>query len=145
MASICAIFTSTYRTKQLNPWPNSSASHVANYSWLLLAKGMCSHLKVTWALMDIWQASETSHSKSSPGNFQHQYLPELLVNVYSYRLMVKVCFAVVCVEAGFSQIRSHVNNLWVSHDLQIKLSNNKRTVEFPWIGPKCLGLMANTF
>ena len=41
------------------------------------------------------------------GNFQHQYLPELLVNVYVYRLMVKVCLAVVCVGAGFSQIRLH--------------------------------------
>ena len=34
-------------------------------------------------------ASETSHSKSSQGNFQHQCLPELLVNIYSYCLMVK--------------------------------------------------------
>ena len=55
----------------------------------LLAKGTCSHLKVTWTLMDVWQASETSHSKSSLANFQHQYLAELLVNVYSYRSMVK--------------------------------------------------------
>ena len=36
-----------------------------------------------------WTSDKTSHSKSSQGNFQHQYLPELLVNVYSYRLMVK--------------------------------------------------------
>ena len=35
------------------------------------------------------QASETSHSKSSLGNFQHQYLSEILVTEYSYRLMVK--------------------------------------------------------
>ena len=34
MASIGAIFTSTYHTKQLNPWPNSSASRVVNYSRL---------------------------------------------------------------------------------------------------------------
>ena len=40
----------------------------------------------TQALMDIWQASETRHSKSILENFQHQYLPELLINdnVYSY-------------------------------------------------------------
>ena len=43
----------------------------------LLAKGTCSHLKATWPLVDI---SETSHSKSSPANFQHQYLAELLVD-----------------------------------------------------------------
>ena len=47
------------------------------------------HLKTTQTLMDSWQTSETSHSKSSLGNFQHQCLPELLVNVYSYHLMVK--------------------------------------------------------
>ena len=50
---------------------------------------ICSHLKATCTVVDVWQASETSHRKSSPGNFQHQYLAELLVNVYSYRLMVK--------------------------------------------------------
>ena len=36
------------------------------------------------------------------------YLPELLVNVYSYCLMVKVCLAVMCVEANVSQIQSHL-------------------------------------
>ena len=34
MTSIGAIFTSTYHTNQLNPWQNSSASRVVNYSWL---------------------------------------------------------------------------------------------------------------
>ena len=34
MDSIGAIFTSTYHTKQPNPWPNTSASCVVNYSWL---------------------------------------------------------------------------------------------------------------
>ena len=42
----------------------------------LLVKGRWSHLKNTQALMDLWQASEISHSKSSLGNFQHQYLAE---------------------------------------------------------------------
>ena len=39
MASIGAIFVSTYHTKQLNPWPNSSANHVVNYSWLSACQG----------------------------------------------------------------------------------------------------------
>ena len=39
MASIGAIFTSTYCTKQLNPWPNSSASCVVNYSRLSACQG----------------------------------------------------------------------------------------------------------
>ena len=60
-----------------------------NYSQLSACQGICSHLKATRTLMDVWQTSETSYSKSSPANFQHQYLVELLVNVYSYCLMVK--------------------------------------------------------
>ena len=55
----------------------------------LLAKGTCSHLKVTHTLLDVWQASKTSHSKSTSANYQHQYLTELLVNMYRYHLMVK--------------------------------------------------------
>ena len=61
--------------------------------------------------MDIWHASETSHNKSSVGNFQYQYLAELLANVYSYCLMVKVRLDVMCVEGGFSQIQSQIGYL----------------------------------
>ena len=39
MASIGVIFTSTYHTKQLNPWPNSSDSRVVNYSQLSACQG----------------------------------------------------------------------------------------------------------
>ena len=45
MASIGPIFTSTYHTKQLNPWPNSSASCVVNYSWLSARQGEMEPLK----------------------------------------------------------------------------------------------------
>ena len=34
-----AILTSTYHTKQLNPWPNLSASRLVNYSWLSPCQG----------------------------------------------------------------------------------------------------------
>ena len=34
MASVGAIFTSTYHTKQLNPWPTLLASCVVIYIWL---------------------------------------------------------------------------------------------------------------
>ena len=34
MQSIGAIFIYKYHKRQLNPWPNSLASHVVNYSWL---------------------------------------------------------------------------------------------------------------
>ena len=39
MGSIGAILTFTYHTKQLNPWPNSSASCVMNYSQLSVCQG----------------------------------------------------------------------------------------------------------
>ena len=39
MASIGVIFTTTYHTKQFNPWPNSSASCVVNYSQLSACQG----------------------------------------------------------------------------------------------------------
>ena len=74
----------------------------------LLAKGIYSHLKAAWALMDVWQASETSHSKSSPGNFSIN----TCLNCYSMCTAIlwlwKVCLVVVCVEAGFSQIQSQL-------------------------------------
>ena len=39
MTFIGVIFTSTYHTKQLNPWPNSLASRVVNYSQLSACQG----------------------------------------------------------------------------------------------------------
>ena len=103
MGSFGVIFTSTYHTKQLNPWPNSSASCV-------VAKGICSHIKATRTLMDLRQASETSPSKSSLCNFQHQYLAELLVNIYSYCLMVK-SVSCCCVRGSrlFSNLVTYTN------------------------------------
>ena len=88
MASIGVIFTSTYHTKQLNPWPNSSASRVVNYSQLSTCQGDMQPFEGD----PYTHGRLTSPSKGSPGNFQHQYLAELLVNVYSYCLMVKSVF-----------------------------------------------------
>ena len=39
MASVVTIFSSTYHTKQLNPWPTSPASNVAIYSHLSACPG----------------------------------------------------------------------------------------------------------
>ena len=88
-SSFGAIYTSTYHTKQLNPWLNSSARREVSYSHLSACPEGMDPLKFTRVLVDIWQASEASHSKSSLDNIQHQYLPELVVNLCSYCLMVK--------------------------------------------------------
>ena len=80
----------------------------------LLVKGICSHLKVTRALMDIWQASEISHSKSSLGNFQHWYLLELLANICSYHLMKSVSWC--CVHGRWIfQVWSHIHMQCIPH------------------------------
>ena len=85
MASTGAIFTPTYHIKQLKPWQNSPASYVVNYSWLFACQREMElfedHLSTHGCL--------TSHRKSSLGNFLHHYLAELLVNMYSYHVMVK--------------------------------------------------------
>ena len=89
MASIGAIFTSTYHTKQLNPWPNSSASRVVNYSWLSACQGDMDPFEGDLSTHGCLTSLRNKPQQSRQGNFQHQYWPELLVNVYSYHLMVK--------------------------------------------------------
>ena len=109
MASIGTIFTSTYHTKQLNPWPNSPSSRVVNYSRLTAFQGDMEPFKGNSSTHGCLTNLSNKPQQSSLGNFQHHYPLELLVNVYSYRLIVKsACLAVVCMEAGFSQIRSHI-------------------------------------
>ena len=102
-----AIFSSTYHTKQLNPWPSYLTTlciMVYTASWLLV-QGRWSHLKTAQAPMEVIQILGTSHSKSSQGNFQYWYLPQLLVNVYSYHacdgekcVMVKSECVCVCMQ-----------------------------------------------
>ena len=60
---------------------SQSCGEVVQVGHGLIGRWSC--LKTTWALMNIWHIS---YSKSSLGNFQHQYLPKLLANynVYSY-------------------------------------------------------------
>ena len=89
MASIGVIFTSTYHTKQLNPWPNSSPSRVVNYSQLSACQGYMKPSEGDLYTHGCLTSLRNKPQQSSPGNFQHQYLAELFVNMYSYCLMVK--------------------------------------------------------
>ena len=110
MVSI-VLFSSPHITQSswINPWPRSSASHIVNYSCLSVYSGKMSHFRTNWIIVYVWQASWTNHSKISRGNFQHQYLPELLVNVYSYHLMVKcVCYYCMCGSQLFSNPVTYV-------------------------------------
>ena len=88
-----AIFTSTYHTKLLYPWPNSSCSHVMNYSKMTACvKGSCSHLKTTWALIGIIQVRERGLSKSGLFNFcciKHMYY-------WTADVVIKWCVLKLC-------------------------------------------------
>ena len=65
------IFSSTYHTKQLNPRLNlyisqSCGTYVA-CSHLILVQG--SHLRITQALLNVWQASEQESAKAAQETF----------------------------------------------------------------------------
>ena len=79
-----------------------------NYSQLHTFPESWSHLETTKALIDVCQTSETSRSKSSLDNLQHQYLSELLVNAYSYHLQVKHTSCYCVCGNRLSQIQSHI-------------------------------------
>ena len=66
--------------------------------------------KTTWTPMNIIQDLETSHGKRSLGNFQHQYLPELLCRATTrYRVMVK--FLAGCISKVAITIRMDIATL----------------------------------
>ena len=90
MASIGAIFTSTYHTKQLNPWPNSSASCVVNYSRLSACQGDMEPFEGDLSTRERLTSLRNKPQQKQPRQLSaSKYMPELLVNVYSYRLIVK--------------------------------------------------------
>ena len=92
MVSIGASFTSSYHTKQLNPWPNWPANHVVNYSQLSACQREMEpsedHLSTRGHL--------TNLSKSSLGNFQQEYLTELLMCTTIMWWWI-VCVLLLCV------------------------------------------------
>ena len=71
MALIGTTFRSTYLTKQLNPWPNSPASHVVIYSWLSTCPVEIEPVKedprTCGHLTNLTNTPQQKH----PGSFQH--------------------------------------------------------------------------
>ena len=96
MASIGAIFTSTYHTKKLNPWPNSSVSGVVNYSHLsscqgdmepfegdLSTRGHLINLRNTEATVKAARATFSNNTKES--GYLHRKISDLrLWKPFSY-------------------------------------------------------------
>ena len=89
MALIGVIFTSTYHTKQLNSWPNSSASHVVNYSRLSICQEDMEPFEGDPSTRGHLTSLRNKPQQKQPRQLLAPILAELLVNVYSYRLMVK--------------------------------------------------------
>ena len=88
IASISAIFTSTYHSKQLNSWPNSLANRVVNYSQLSAFQGNTEPFEGDLNIRGHLTGLRNKPQQKQPRKL-HQYLFELLVNVYSYHLMVR--------------------------------------------------------
>ena len=89
MASIDTIFASTYHTKQLNPWSFSLASRVVNYCQLSACQGEIEPFKDHLSTCGCLTNLRNKPQQKQPGQLSVPMLAELLVNVQSYRLMVK--------------------------------------------------------
>ena len=100
MACIGAIVTSTYHTRQLNPWRNSSANRVVNYSRLSacqLSQGRWTTRAVIWRLARThsWTYEKLQKQAKAKAAWV-TFSIKTWICVYSYPLMVKMCLAVVC-------------------------------------------------
>ena len=78
MASIGAIITSTYYTKQLNPRLNSSPRRVVNYSQENKTQQILGNKPQQ--KNQATAKAKASHSKRILGNFYHQYVADLLAS-----------------------------------------------------------------
>ena len=104
MASIGAIFTSTYHTKQLNPWPNSLASCVVNCSWLPVCKGDMQPFEGDPSTHRRLISLKNKPQEKQPGQVSASILTGIVGHCVLLSFDGEVCLAVVCMEASFSLI-----------------------------------------
>ena len=102
MAYTGAIFTTKYHTKQLNPWPNSSANCVVNYTQLSACQGDMQPFEGNPSTCGC-----VTSLRKIPQQKQPRQLSSIItcLNCYSMCTAIlwwwEVCLAVVCMEAGF--------------------------------------------
>ena len=108
MASIGAIFTSTYHKKQLNPWLNSSASRVVNYSQLSLCQGDMEPFEGNPSTRGRLTSVRNKPQQKQPRQLSASIHASTVSQCIQLSFDGKKCVAVVCVEGIFSQIRSHI-------------------------------------
>ena len=129
MASIGTIFTSTYHTKQLNPWSNSSASRVVNYGQLPACQRKMEpfeeHPSTHWCLTSLRNKPQKSNLSSLRISVP---IPGWIV-IYCVQPLFdgKKCVLLLCVwKPAF--LRSGYNNVKPLHAL---LSSH---VQYTWKG-----------
>ena len=119
MASIGVIFTSTYHTQQLNQWPNSSARCVVNYSRLSACQGDMQPFEGDLSIHGRLTGLKTSHSKSSPGNLQHQIHARVVGQCVQLLFDGEKCVLMLCVskvvflKSGHIQLFNYVAILYL--------------------------------
>ena len=95
-------------TKQLNPWPNSSASHIMK---LLLVVCLSRGDGAIWRPPEyLWMSEKPQKqatTKSAWAMFSTNTWLNCLLRCIAIVWWWKVCLDVVCVEAGVSLIQSH--------------------------------------
>ena len=103
-------FISTNHNKVAKSITNSLASHLVIYSWLSACPGKVKPCKGhPSACGHLISLRNKPYSKSILGNCQHQYLPQLLVNVYSYCVMMKSVLLMCLSSRLLSKIQSLCN------------------------------------
>ena len=108
MASIGATFTSTYHTKQLNPWPNSSASRVVNYSRLSACQGEMEPFEGDQSTRGRLTSLRNKPQQKQPRQLSASIHASIVSQCIQLSFDGEKCVAIVCVEGVFSQIRSHI-------------------------------------
>ena len=108
MTSIGTIFTSTYHTKKLNPWLTHQWSFIASWG----DRPFKDHLSTHGCLTSLRNQPE----QMQPGQFHHQYLPELLINIYSYHVILSNFKVVIKIISTLdNRVTNHffkLKNLW---------------------------------
>ena len=88
--------TSTYHTKQLNPWANSSASRVVNHSQLSACQREMVPFEEHPSTRGCTISLSNKPNQKQPGQLLAIYLAEQLVNVYSHHFDGKKCVLLLC-------------------------------------------------
>ena len=127
MASVGAIFSFIRHTKQLNPWLNSPARHVMIYNQLSACPGNMEPFKDYPSTSGCLTSLGNKPQQKHPGKLAvAEQLPELLVNVYSYCVMVK---SVSCCYVHGSWLFSQITCIFNQKDAyQVNTKNLKFTI-----------------